>query len=315
MDSRRVAIAGIFNFSLAIIAALFGASQTMGDVVGFDPFSRSFWLEIFASTGPLRDYVLAHQFVAALGGTIVLLIIGVGTGLARTVLREHGFRLDRTRSGFRRRRGLLTLTDVTIPERRVQATILATGPIKRAFGWFTLKLQSLATDGKQGSHVVAPLATSKEVAEIQRSLARPMAPDDGSWRSLPFGHFLSGATITVSAGIVALAAAALLSPLALFAVVGLGIATLANWLEWRRSRYALDAGHLFLERGWWRQRRAIVPVRRIQSLDITENFWTRAFGFVRMQFGVAGGTLLSAFSIDALSRSDAERLRERLIAQ
>jgi hypothetical protein len=34
-----------------------------------------------------------------------------------------------------------------------------------------------------------------------------------------------------------------------------------------------------------------------------------------MQFGVAGGTLLSAFSIDALSRSDAERLRERLIAQ
>ena len=83
-----------------------GASQTMGDVIGFDPFSRSFWLEIFASTGPLRDYILAHQFVAAIGGTLILLIIGVGTGLVRTVLREHGFRLDRTRTGFRRRRGL-----------------------------------------------------------------------------------------------------------------------------------------------------------------------------------------------------------------
>ena len=315
MDNRRVAIAGIFNFSLAVIAALFGASQTMGEVIGFDPFSRKFWLEIFASTGPLRDYVLAHQFVAALGGTLVLLVIGIGTGLIRTVLREHGFRLDKTRTGFRRRRGLLTLTDVTIPERRVQATILATGPIKRAFGWFTLKLQSLATDGKQGSHVVAPLATSGEAEEIQRSLSRPMAPNDGSWRPLPFGHFLSGAAITVGAGIVALAAAMLLSPLALFAAVGLGIATLFNWLEWRRSRYALDSEHLFLERGWWRQRRAIVPVHRIQSIDVSENFWTRTFGFVRMQFGVAGGTMLSAFAIDGLARGEAEALRERLIAQ
>lgn len=315
MDSRRVATAGIFNFSLAIIAALFGASQTLGEVIGFDPFSRSFWLEIFASTGPLRDYVLAHRFVAALGGTILLIIIGVGTGLVRTVLREHGFRLDRTRTGFRRRRGLLTLTDVTIPERRVQATILATGPIKRAFGWFTLKLQSLATDGKQGSHVVAPLAKIAEALEIQHSLFRPMAPEDSKWRPLPFGHFLSGAAITVGAGAIALAVATLLSPLALFAAAGLGIATLFNWLEWRRSRYALDAEHLFLDRGWWRQRRAIVPVRRIQSIDIAENFWTRTFGFVRMQFGVAGGTMLSTFAIDGLARGDAEDLRERLIAQ
>ena len=315
MDSRRVAIAGIFNFSLAVIAALFGASQTMGDVIGFDPFSRSFWLNLFASTGPLRDYILAHQIFAAIGGTIVLLVIGVVAGLVRTVLREHGFRLDRTRTGFRRRRGLLTLTDVTIPEHRVQATILATGPIKRAFGWVTLKFQSLATDGKQGSHVVAPLATSDEAEEIQHSLTRPIAPGERCWRPLPFGHFVSGAAITIGAGIIALAAAALLSPLALIAAAGLGIATLVNWLEWRRSRYALDAEHLFLERGWWRQRRAIVPVWRIQSIDLTENFWTRAFGFVRMQFGVAGGTMLSAFAIDGLARADAEMLRERLIAQ
>jgi putative membrane protein len=314
MDSRRVAIDGIFNFSLAIIAALFGASQTMGDVIGFDPFSRRFWLDVFASTGPLRDYVIAHQIFAAFGGTLVLLVIGFGTGLVRTILREHGFRLDRTRTGFRRRRGLLTLTDVTIPDRRVQATILATGPIKRAFGWFTLKLQSLATDGKQGSHVVAPLATSTEAEEIQHSLSRPIAPVDGNWRPLPFGHFISGAAITMGAGLIALAASVLFSPLALFAAAGLGIATLINWLEWRRSRYALDAGHLFLERGWWRQRRAIVPVRRIQSIDLTENFWTRAFGFVRMQFGVAGGTMLSAFAIDGLARGEAEALRDRLIA-
>jgi len=314
MDTRRVVIAGLFNFSLGVIAALFGASQTIGEVVGFDPFSRAFWLNALASTGPLRDYVIAHRFVAAIGGTVVLLAIGIGTGLVRTVLREHGFRLDRTDSGFRRRRGLLTLTDVTIPARRVQATILATGPIKRAFGWFALKLQSLAMDGGQGSHVVAPLANIGEASAIQQSLHRPIAPDEAHWRPLPIGHFYSGASIFAIGAALGLAAAVILNPLALLAVAGLGIAALVSWLEWRRSRHALDGDYLFIDRGWWRQRLAIVPVARIQSIDLAESFWTRTFGFVRMRFGIAGGSLMSAFTIDAISRTDAEALRNRLVA-
>lgn len=314
MNRRRVLVAGLFNFSLAIIAALFGASQTVGDFIGFDPFSRSFWLGLIASAGPLRDYVLAHRFVAAIGGTLVLAAIGVGTGLIRTVLREHGFRLDRTATGFRRRRGLLTLTDVTVPARRVQASILATGPIKRMFGWFVLKFQSLASDGGQGSHVVAPLARVEEAAEIQRSLERPLFPAPERWRHYPAGHWLSGA-IPGLGGIGLSAAASLFAgPFALLAGAGLALAVLVHRLEWRRSRYALDGDHLFLDGGWWRQRLAVVPVARIQSIDITDNAWTRLFGFVRMRFGVPGGSLMSAFSIGALTRDDAVALRERLAA-
>ena len=314
MDRRRVLIAGVFNFSLAIIAALFGASQTVGEVIGFDPFSRSFWLGLIASTGPLRDYVLAHRFVAALGGTLVLLAIGVGTGIVRTLLREHRFRLDRTATGFRRRRGLITLTDVTVPARRVQASILATGPIKRAFGWFVFKFQSLATDGGQGSHVVAPLARLDEAGAIQQSLGRPLFPAPDRWRGYPRAHFVSGALFNLIGILTAVAASLFLGPLALLAAGGLALATLVNWLEWRRSRYALDGDHLFLDGGWWRQRLAVVPLARIQSIDIAENGWTRLFGFVRMRFGVPGGSMLSAFSIGALTRGEAEALRQRLVA-
>jgi len=81
--------------------------------------------------------------------------IGLVTGLVRTFLREHGFRLDRTDSGFRRRRGLLTLTDVSIPQKRVQAAILAAGPIRRRFGWGTLKLQGRG-QGREERHPAGP---------------------------------------------------------------------------------------------------------------------------------------------------------------
>ena len=94
-------------------------------------------------------------------------------------MREYRFRLDRSGVGLRRRRGLLTLTDVTLPIRRVQAAIIGTGPLREAFGWSELKLQSLARDeATKGDHVVAPLADDAEVAAIIGEIGwRPIAPD------------------------------------------------------------------------------------------------------------------------------------------
>lgn len=313
MDLRRVLTAGVFNFSLAFLAAIVGLTQTFGDVIGFDPFSRRFWLDLLATTGPLYDYVIAHQIIAVIGGTLVTILIGAAAGVITTLLSDYGFRLDRTESGFRRRRGLITLTDVSIPQRRVQASLLVTGPIRRAFGWFTLKLQSLAMDDKQGNHVVAPLAQEDEAAAIQHSLGRPLAPDDAAWRPLPFAHFTSSAAPLVLPTIAIPIAAAFFSPWVLIALVGVAVGVASQWLECRRARYALDGDYLFIDQGWWKQRRSIIPVTKIQSLDITENFWTRLFGFTRIRLGIAGGTLLGGFGIDALSRVDAEALRAQLM--
>ena len=152
-----------------------------------------------------------------------------------------------------------------------------------------------------------------EAAAIQHSLERPMLPDPARWRPYPSGYLLSAAALNMVGIAIAVVATIVLSPWAALAAAGL-IATLVQWLEWRRSRYALDCGHLFLDGGWWRQRLAIVPVGRIQSLDIAENGWTRLFGYVRMRFGVPGGSMLSAFSIEAMPRGDALALRERLVA-
>jgi len=100
MDLRRVLTAGLFNFSLAVIAGLFGITQTMGDALGFDPFERSFWIGLLAQSAPLRDTIMGHQIIAVTAGTLLLLLLGMGTGLVRTLLREYGFRLDRTAAGF-----------------------------------------------------------------------------------------------------------------------------------------------------------------------------------------------------------------------
>ena len=328
MDNRRVAIAGFFNFSLAVIAGLFGVTQTFGDVLGFDPFKRSFWLDLLDRTGPLQALVMSHQLVAVIAGSLLLVLLGIGTGLVRTTLREYGFRLDRTESGFRRRRGLLTLTDVTIPAKRVQAAILANGPIRGRFGWWVLKLQSLAMDGTKGDHVVAPLARPDEAADILASLDWPAGPRDESWHRVSRAYVTSYAIAVSPPAIFALAVpfmgSAGLSIVAAQPVIGIVavawvvVAPLLigfRWMSWRHTRHALEGGTLFVATGWWRHRRRILPLPKIQSVDLSESFWSRAFGICTLRLGVAGGGGLSDHHVPALTRGEAQSLRARLLAR
>ena len=314
MDSKRVLTAGIFNFSLAILAGLFGVTQTLGDAMGFDPFKQEFWIDLFARSGPIRDVIMTHQIGAALAGSTLLVLIGVGTGLVRTILREHGFRLDRTETGFRRRRGLLTLTDVSIPAKRVQAAILANGPVRSAFGWWELKLQSLSQDGGRGDHVVAALARELEADDILQAVGWPIAPRSSQWRPISRAYVSSFIGILLPAALATAISLPFYGPIGMLWLAGAALAIGIRWLDWRRTRYALEGPSLFVETGWWRHRRSIVPLTKIQSLDIHESWWARLFGICTLRLGVAGGSGFSDHHVPALSRAEAEALRGELLS-
>lgn len=179
MSFQRLLLAGTFNFSLAVFAGLFGFTQAYGDVVGFDPLSRRFWTGVLSAENPVAEYVLQHRVAAAVAGALLLMLVGLLTGVVRTLLREYGFRLDRTDAGLRRRRGLLTRTDATLPVKRAQAVVLRSGPVREAFGWRQVTLQSLARDeGERGDHVLAPLTSRDEANSIIAELGwRPLARD------------------------------------------------------------------------------------------------------------------------------------------
>ena len=314
MNGRRLLLAGIFNFSLALFAGLFGITQTMGDVAGFDPLSRAFWLQLVSAGDPIADFIVAHQIAAAVAGLLLLVVLGSATGIARTVAREFGFRLDRTDVGLRRRRGLLTRTDVTLPRRRAQAAIIATGPIRDAFGWRVLKLQSLARDeGKAGDHVLAPLADDEEIGTILAELGWRPVEQSVEWRRVSKAHVTTLA-VTLSPLLLVAAAQVLIVPW-LGAVIALGLvaAVGVRALAWHRTRYALDGDRLLIRSGWWRRRLVILPLDRVQSVDFSESLVSRWFGIAQLVFGVAGGSGFDGHQIPALPRETARHLRGELL--
>jgi putative membrane protein len=313
MDLRRVLTAGVFNFSLAVLGGLVGLTQTMGDAIGFDPFEDEFWEGLFAAGSPLGDFIRQNAIFTALAGAAVLVLIGLGTGVLRTLLRDYGFRLDRVATGLRRRRGLLTRTDVTLPTKRTQAVVVATGPVRQGFGWSELRLQSLAKEeGGKGDHVVAPLAQEEEVASILQALDWH-APGEPQWRRVSDAYFL--AFLAALSPVLLVAAFLLYFSILQGALVAVGLVAIVatRWLAWRRYAFALDGDRLLVRSGWWRRRLRILPIRNIQSIDYVQLIVDRWFGVASLAIGVAGGGL-AGHSIKALPAKTARGLREQLLS-
>lgn len=313
MDFKRVLIAGTFNFSLAVVGALLGATQTFGDVIGFDPFEQSFWNSILNASDPLRRFVLANQVITAVAGSLMLIFIGLGTGIVRTLLRDYRFRLERTQTGLRRRRGLLTVTDVVLPAKRTQAVVIGSGPVRDRFGWSELRLQSLAKEvGGRDDHVVAPLAQQREIETVLgaigwRSVGRP------NWRQVSKAYLWAFAVAMAPLLLLAVGQTIALPLLGAAGLAAIAVVLAVRWLAWRRYAFAVENDRLIVRSGWWRRRVRILPLGNIQSIDYVQIFIDRWFGTAGLSIGVAGGGL--AYGIKALPAESARQLRKQLLSE
>jgi putative membrane protein len=300
MDGKRVFIFGLYSFSLVIFAVLGGIAQQFDFLLPYDFWDIKHWIGMAEERGVSVDQIngvgWAAQIILALGALGSLIVIGFASGVIRTLLKEHGFRLDRTAKGFRRRRGLLTLTDAVMPAHRVQAAVIQTGPIRKARGWHSLKFVSLAQDSKDETNfVAAPFATLGEIWPIAEA-AGVCAPDqnvsfrkgEGRWW-MPYFVFaaliLCGPVISL-----ALFTEATLAQTANLYWLLVPWAFLL-WFNRRNYRDALGGGQIYVREGWWRQRLTIAPQVKVQTVEIVQGPISRRQGLASLHFGIAGGTL------------------------
>jgi putative membrane protein len=98
------------------------------------------------------------------------------------------------------------------------------------------------------------------------------------------------------------------------AALGL-IAVAGSVVEWLRLRYEVDGDQLRVRSGVIQRQDRLVPLWRIQAVDINESLVQRLFGVVGVKIETAaGGSRQSDVELGALSRADAIALRDRLLA-
>ena len=310
MKLPRVFAAGLFNFSFVWLAGLFAFLQTFDRLLPFDIYDPGRWIGLI-------DKQVEGRFTpgAMLAVALLALLLGVISGVARTLARDYGFRLALRREGLRVERGLFTRVEFVVPPRRVQLALIGTGPLRRALGFYALSFQTLGggAPGQAGRQSVAPFATAAEIGGIlcaHGALPLPLGP----LRPVSSRSPLRRSLPLVPLGLLLLGAGAFFPPawlglLALPPLVGLA------FLQRRLHRWLVEGRTLHVHAGVWRHRRWIVPVGRIQSLRITSNIVQRRLGLATLWVDTAGAPTMESLGIVDLREATARALASDLLSR
>ncbi len=313
MDPRRVLTFGAFEFSLAIVAVIFGVTQQFDFLLPFDPWDLDEWQERLAGPGAwLAAMGPMAQVIGATIAAVSLLAIGFLTGIVRTVLREWGFVLERTERGFRRRRGLLTRTDVVMPVHRVQAMRIGTHIVRRLLGWHGLKFVSLAQDEGAANHVVAPFGKLEELWPVAREAGFEPPGPDCDWHQASRAYRNDAALLAAIVPVL-LTAVPIVLGYPLLAAIPLAIAAVlvaGEFIAWRNTCHALDQRQVLSRSGWLAPGLDIAPRVKLQSVDFRQGPLARRHRYGTLHLGLAGGT----FAIRGVPVERAAQLRSALLA-
>ena len=294
MGPKRVLTFGLFEFSLAIVAVLAGLAQQFDFLLPFDLWDIEEWEQRLAGPGQwLAGLGALAQVVGVTAAVLTLGVVGVVTGLVRTSLREWNFRLEQTAKGLRRRRGLLTRTDLVMPVHRVQALRLETGFLRRRFGWHGLKVISLASDSGAANHDAVPFGQMKEIAPVVEVTGFALPSADLNWERALTRYRTDKVLLATLFLLPATVVSAMIGDtwLWLAPLGGLLFIMLDQWWGWRNAWRALGERQLYSRHGWFKSSLAIASRVKLQSVEISQGPIARLRGYASLHLGLAGGRL------------------------
>ena len=307
MPLKRVMLSGLFRFSLVYIAVIFSIQELFYP----DPEAIIRWF----TRGPLKpmlDIATASPFLVGLSTILIAGFLAWITGIAINLNHYYNFRLWlEENEKLYKRRGLLTVSERTIPLKKVQTLIIRSNPLMRFFGWYRLELQTMGLDVReQGHQVVAPFAQLPDIVALSRHIRPFTLPD----------HFTSVSRLTIRRTFIRYslvlaagtgAAAYYWSP-ALWALAALPLLGGLAYLQYRYHGYAVKEGLLFVRRGVFRQHLWVIPVERFHVLYTNASPFQRRLDLKSLQVDTAGAAPMSYPEIVDLEAAAADRLLDDL---
>ncbi|GGE85203.1 PH domain-containing protein [Sphingomonas prati] len=308
MDARRLAQMGAFGFSLVWLAAIGAAVQALGNFFDYD---RD---QIERTIGAAPDIAAHWMSLLTVAATLLaVLIAGVIAGFVRTVLTQYGFRLTLADGRFRRIRGLLTRTEVVVGIARIQLALVERGIVSGRLGWASLRFQTLGGSNDAGGRQdMAPFARPPEIAAIVTAAGLP-AFDPQPLRPVAPGHVLRSALTHAGLPLVAILAAGIVFPPALFGLLLLPIPVGAALLARRHHRYVLVGDSLQVAHGVLAQCEWTVPRDAVQAVTLSRTWLQRRLDLVTVRVDTAGARGLHRPDVVDIAPAAAARLAADLI--
>ncbi|MFN0111440.1 MAG: PH domain-containing protein [Blastocatellia bacterium] len=228
-------------------------------------------------------------------GLLALALIGIVFSVIGSVVLFYGFTLSRKANDLQRRYGLLTQRSSSLPRRRIQVLEIEEKALRRLFGWATLRADTSGRDQNRkddnhGRDVLLPIVRSRDVDELLPSLFPDFAADQSEWRG---ASDRAVRRETTEAAVVCLAFAIALfiwrgSWIAVLPLLILPMFYLAQAASYRHLGYAVGENYFRTRRGWLGRSTHIVPINKIQAVEVQQSPFDRWWGMASLSVDTAG---------------------------
>lgn len=337
MDAEAVVIATIDVEELMVAG---GTSNNIGVLIallisGCERFGSSFFERLLLPGGPgspLNALGAAMSSIWLFGVLLVVVVLPILfaswlVSVAGSVVRYYGFTLERVGRDLRRRHGLFSRVEASVPLARAQAIRFRQTMLRRPFKRGELLLVSAGSaagsDGSSGgAQHLLPIVHMDNVARMVAEVfpdaditaALTTVQGGGMWRrAAPLSWLRQAAGSTLRIGVLIAAIVWWRGD----AWLALGWLLPASWalavLRWRVRGLHMANGYVMVREGGIARTTVILPERKLQLVELQQGPLQRLFGVATLHLTTAGSGG-DASMID-LPLAEARSIQEALAAR
>lgn len=317
---RELVMAGLTSNHLLSGLALVGALWAFAD----DVLPESFYRRAGAIFGrAVQQLMTQGTRQAVLAGLIILLVLllaGMIFSVVGTMVLFYGFTLSRSGEDLYRSWGLLTRRASSLPRRRIQVLEIEEGLLRRLFGLAALRADIAGNkreheDDNHGRDVLLPVVRRRELGDLLPVFFSDLPDDRAAWKQVSKLAIRRG---TIKGAIVAALLAAGLTaysqrPLSLWPLALVPLIYGVNVRRYRYLGYAPGEKYFHTRRGFLSRTTHIVPVSKVQVIEIHQTPFDRRLGLASLRIDTAGQAYTGGGPrIGNLPLDEARRLAESL---
>lgn len=244
----------------------------------------------------MRD--AAPAIALAVVGALAVVLIGVVFSTITAIIRFHGFTLSISGEDLHRRYGLLTRRSSSLPRRRIQLLKIEERLFRRMFGLATLRADTSGShhdneDDESGRDVLLPITRRGAVDPLLTTFFPDFdvgQTELAEWRRV--------SRLAIRQGVIkgaigcALAAAILISVqwrlASLWPLTLLPLVYFISVANYRNLGFALSERYFCARRGWTGRSTHIVPINKIQAVEVRQSPLDRRLGLATLSIDTAG---------------------------
>ncbi len=227
-----------------------------------------------------------------------------------TILAHTGFTIRRSEDNLLIERGLIEKRRATVPLNRIQAIRVIDGVLRQPFGYAMVKVESAGYgEDAAESSVLFPMLPRQDVREFLEATVPEFAWDPERIERPPRRAIRRYITrMTLIGLLISAIVIAIFYPIGLWALATLPFFAIFGYLCYRDAGWALSNGMMVLRYRSLARSTAIIPKRRIQSSDVTQNILQRRASLGNIQATVASGVSGATFTVMHLDKGIADQL-------